>query len=82
MAALHLADDKTAVQWLLKARQADRAYSFSALYWRLPILVLGKRKKHRLAMANSQGYIQAFQLRVGEGAFPPATQSLLSSASE
>ena len=45
MAALHLGDDQAALQWLLKARQADRAYPFTALYLALAYLGLGDVEK-------------------------------------
>ena len=52
MAALHLGDDHAAAQWLLKARQADRAYSHTALLLAVAYLGLGEAEKARACLTE------------------------------
>ena len=52
LAALHIADDEAAVQWLLKARQINPAFRASALYLAPAYLGIGDEEKARASMAE------------------------------
>jgi DNA-binding winged helix-turn-helix (wHTH) protein/tetratricopeptide (TPR) repeat protein/TolB-like protein len=52
MAALHIADDQAAVQWLLKARQANPAFSPSALLLAVAYLGIGEEGQARASLAE------------------------------
>jgi DNA-binding winged helix-turn-helix (wHTH) protein/tetratricopeptide (TPR) repeat protein len=52
LAALLIADDQTALQWLLKARQANPSFLGSTLLLPVAYLGLGEEEKARAAMAE------------------------------
>ena len=52
LAALHIADDEAAVQWLLKARQTNPAFRVSALYLAPAYLGIGDEEIARASMAE------------------------------
>ena len=52
MAAVHLEDDRGALQWLLKARQADITYSFGALWLAIAYSGIGEKEKARASYAE------------------------------
>jgi DNA-binding winged helix-turn-helix (wHTH) protein/tetratricopeptide (TPR) repeat protein len=52
LAALHIADDEAAVQWLLKARQTNPAFGLSPLYLAPAYLGIGDEKQARASMAE------------------------------
>jgi DNA-binding winged helix-turn-helix (wHTH) protein/tetratricopeptide (TPR) repeat protein len=52
LAALHIADDEAAVQWLLKARQANPAFGLSALHLAAAYLGIGDEEQARANMAE------------------------------
>jgi adenylate cyclase len=51
LAALHVADDQAAVQWLLKARQANPSFALSTQLLAVAYLGIGEEKKARAAVA-------------------------------
>ena len=52
IAAVHMADDQTAVRWLLKARQANRSYPHSAFWLAVAYHGLGEEEKAKAMMAE------------------------------
>jgi DNA-binding winged helix-turn-helix (wHTH) protein/tetratricopeptide (TPR) repeat protein len=52
MAALHISDDRAAVQWLLKARQANPAFRISALLLAAAYLGIGEEQTARASLAE------------------------------
>lgn len=52
LAALHVADDEAAVQWLLKARQTNPAFGLSALYLAPAYLGIGDEERARASIAE------------------------------
>ena len=52
MAAIHMADDHTAVKWLLKARQANRSYPHSAQWLAVAYQGVGEEKTTKAMMAE------------------------------
>jgi tetratricopeptide (TPR) repeat protein len=51
LAALHVADDQAAVQWLLKARQANPSFALSTQLLAVAYLGIGEEKKARATLA-------------------------------
>ena len=51
-AALHISDDQAAVQWLLKARQANPAFNLSPLYLAAAYLGIGEEEQARASVAE------------------------------
>ena len=70
MAALHVADDKTAVLWLLKARQANRAYSHSAQLLAIAYFGLGEKEKAQAVMGEYLKANPGFSLATWRRSFP------------
>jgi DNA-binding winged helix-turn-helix (wHTH) protein/TolB-like protein/Flp pilus assembly protein TadD len=52
MAALHVGDDDSAVQWLLKARQANPAFEIASLWLAAAYLGVGEENAARASLAN------------------------------
>jgi DNA-binding winged helix-turn-helix (wHTH) protein/tetratricopeptide (TPR) repeat protein len=52
MAALHIADDKATVQWLLKARQATPAFGVASLWLAAAYLEIGEEEAARATLAE------------------------------
>ena len=52
LAALHIADDEAAVQWLLKSRQTNPAFSLSSLHLAAAYLGVGNEDQARASMAE------------------------------
>src|SRR5262245_55450753 len=52
MAALHITDDQAAVKWLLKSRQANPAFSLSALWLAPAYLGIGAEAQARASLAE------------------------------
>ena len=51
-AALHISDDQAAVQWLLKARQANPAFNLSPLYLAAAYLGIGEEGQARASLGE------------------------------
>jgi len=62
MAAVHMADDQTAVKWLLKARQANRSYPHSALWLAVAYHGLGEEEKAKAIMAEYRSKVPSFTI--------------------
>ena len=52
MAAVHRGDDQAAVTWLLKARQANRAYAITMQWLAVAYLGAGDEEKARAVIAE------------------------------
>ena len=73
-AALHIADDQAAVQWLLKARQINPAFTASQLYLAAAYLGVGDETKARASMAEFLKTAPNFKLATLQRWVPSPTQ--------
>ena len=60
LAAVHIADDQTAVKWLLKARQANRSYPHSALWLAVAYHGVGEEEKAKAMMVEYRSRATSF----------------------
>ena len=73
LAALHIADDEAAVQWLLKARQTNPAFSLSPLHLAAAYLGVGDEDQARASMAEFLKGAPNFSLAVWKRWVPNPT---------
>jgi adenylate cyclase len=74
-AALHVSDDQTAVQWLLKARQANPALPMSRLYLAAAYLGIGEEERARASLAEFLKVTPGFSLAGWKRSFPAAANA-------
>jgi tetratricopeptide (TPR) repeat protein len=71
MAVLHLGDDRAAVQWLLKAREADRDYPFTALLLAVAYLGVGEVEKARTSISDFLKDMPRYSIEGWRKGMPP-----------
>jgi tetratricopeptide (TPR) repeat protein len=71
-AALHVADDQAAVQWLLKARQTNPALPITRLYLAAAYLGTGEEQRARASLAEFLKVTPGFSLAGWQRSFPQA----------
>ena len=69
-AALHVADDQAAVQWLLKARQTNPALPITRLYLAAAYLGTGEEQRARESLAEFLKVTPGFSLAEWQRSFP------------
>jgi DNA-binding winged helix-turn-helix (wHTH) protein/tetratricopeptide (TPR) repeat protein len=76
LAALHIADDQSAVQWLLKARQANPSFLPSALHLPVAYLGVGEEEKARAAMVEFLSARPGFRIAASSRWVPSPTATV------
>jgi TolA-binding protein len=62
LAALHIADDRAALQWLLKSRQANPSFTLSALMLAVAYLGMGNEERARATLAEFRKSVPEFTI--------------------
>jgi Flp pilus assembly protein TadD len=62
MAAVHLADDTSAVKWLLKARQSNRFYPHASMWLAVAYRRLGDEEKANAMIAEYRNAVLTFTI--------------------